>query len=161
MTVEIRSATMRDYDAICALLAQVDALHRSAQPDQFAEAVPAREKAYLQSWLDTPDKQLWVAERDNAVVGLVMFYLRQTPDVPILVPRRFIQLDTLVVDAKQQRQGIGETLMQATHQWGRERGIRDIELGVWAFNEAAMAFYRRLGYEALYHKMALKLDEMD
>jgi ribosomal protein S18 acetylase RimI-like enzyme len=158
MTVEIRSATLMDYDRICELMAQVDALHRNTHPDWFCEAQPVREKAFLQSWLDDTDKHIWVAEGNSGIAGVTMFAVRQTPDVPFMVSRTFIQIDTLVVDERQQRRGIGRTLMEAVHQWGREHLISDIELVVWAFNEAAIAFYRRLGYEMLYYRMHQKLD---
>ncbi len=158
MTVEIRPATLMDYESICNLIAQIDALHRSPHPDRFREAKPAREKAFLQAWLDDPDKHIWVAENGSGITGVVMFYVRHSPDHPIIVPRRFIQVDVLVVDEHQQRQGIGAALMEAVHQWGRAHHMHDIELAVWAFNEAAIAFYRRLGYEPLYHKMGQNLD---
>jgi GNAT superfamily N-acetyltransferase len=159
MTIEIRSATLMDYGPICNLMTQIDTSHRNTHPDRFCEAKPVREKAFLQSWLDDADKQIWVAEGSSGLAGIVMFYVRHTPDMPIIVPRRFIQVDTLVVDEHQRRKGIGAALMEAVHQWGREHHIHDIELGVWAFNEAAIAFYRHLGYEMLYHKMGQTLDE--
>jgi ribosomal protein S18 acetylase RimI-like enzyme len=158
MTVEIRPATLTDYEPICKLMAQIDALHRNTHPDRFREAQPVREKAFLQSWLDDTDKHIWVAEGNSGIAGVMMFTVRQAPDVPFLVSRTFIQLETLVVDERQQRREIGRALMEAVHQWGREHLISDIELVVWAFNEAAIAFYRHLGYEILYCRMHQKLD---
>jgi GNAT superfamily N-acetyltransferase len=158
MTVEIRPATLTDYEPICKLMAQIDALHRHTHPDRFREAQPVMEKAFLQSWLDDTDKHIWVAEGNSGIGGMMMFTVRQAPDVPIFVSRTFIQLETLVVDERQQRRGIGRAFMEAVHQWGREHLISDIELVVWAFNEAAIAFYRYLGYEMLYCRMHQKLD---
>ena len=158
MTVEIRHATLADYHPICSLIAQVDAQHRSAYPDRFRAARPVREKAVLQSWLDDTDTHIWVAEANAGIAGTVWFAVRSTPDVPIMVPRTFIHIDTLVVDEQQRRRGIGQALMKAVHQWGRKHSINEIELGVWAFNETAIDFYRHLGYEILYHKMNRNLD---
>jgi GNAT superfamily N-acetyltransferase len=158
MMVDIRPAILTDYEPICKLMAQVDALHRNAHPDRFRETQPAIGKAVLQSWIDDTDKHIWVAEGNAGIVGLMMFTVRQAPDVPIFVSRTFIQVETLVVDERQQRRGIGRALMEAVHQWGREHLISDIELVVWEFNEAAMAFYRHLGYEILHCRMHQKLD---
>lgn len=36
--------------------------------------------------------------------------------------------------------------MQAGEAWARERGLPSLSLDVWATNERALAFYRRLGY---------------
>jgi diamine N-acetyltransferase len=158
MAVEIRLATLADYEPICRLIAQVDAQHRLRHPDRFRAAQPVREKAFLQSWLDDTDKQIWVAEGNAGIGGTVWFAVCNTPDMPILVPRTFILIDTLVVDEHQRREGIGQALMEAVHQWGRNHNINEIELGVWAFNDIAIDFYRRLGYETVYHKMHRKLD---
>lgn len=158
MTVDIRPATLMDYEPICTLMAQVDALHRRTHPDRFREAQPVREKVFLQSWLDDKDKHIWVAEGNPGIAGVIMFAVRQTPDEPFLVSRTFIQVDTLVVDERHQRKGIGQALMEAVHQWGREHLISDIELVVWTFNEAAIAFYRHLGYEMLYCRIHHKLE---
>jgi RimJ/RimL family protein N-acetyltransferase len=44
------------------------------------------------------------------------------------------------------RRGIGRTLMEAAEAWGREYGVRKIELHVFPHNEPALALYEQLGY---------------
>lgn len=158
MTVEIRPATMADYEAVCGLLNQLDGQHRAAHPEQFRAAEPVREKAFFEAWLEDADKQVWVVEDQAAIAGTVWFMVRKTPDMPILVPRTFLQIDALVVDDGQRGKGIGQALMAAVDAWARGRGIRELELGVWAFNESAIRFYQRLGYAIVYHKMQRRLD---
>lgn len=159
MSVEIRSASLTDYEALCKLMSQVDTLHRVAHPDRFRAAQPAREITFIQSWLDDADKHIWVAENNSNVVGVAMFAVRHSRAMPIITPRTTIELDTLVVDEHHQRAGVGQALMEAIHQWGQKHQIDDIKLSVYAFNEAALAFYRHLGYEVLVHRMVRKLDE--
>jgi len=43
--------------------------------------------------------------------------------------------------------------MEEAHQWVLGKGATQIELIVWEFNEGAIAFYEKLGYETAYRKM--------
>ena len=49
--------------------------------------------------------------------------------------------------ADQERGGIGTLLMRSAEQWARHRGLRHLTLETGALNEAARAFYARLGYQ--------------
>jgi ribosomal protein S18 acetylase RimI-like enzyme len=55
--------------------------------------------------------------------------------------------DLAVVD-EARRTGVGRALMRAGEAWAQERGFRMLSLDVWATNERALEFYRRLGFEA-------------
>lgn len=153
MTITIRLATLDDYAAFCNLMAQIDTLHREQEPTVFREAIPARDRPFFEMWLDSRGRRLLVAEADGQVVGLVMAEVIYTPNFPILKPRTYVHVDTLVVDANAQRQGIGQALMGAVHEWAESRDIHEVQLGVWAFNQGAIAFYERLGYNPFIYRM--------
>jgi ribosomal protein S18 acetylase RimI-like enzyme len=53
----------------------------------------------------------------------------------------------LAVRTSRQRTGVGRELMKAAEQWLRERGAVKVQLMVRSDNDAAMAFYDRLGFE--------------
>jgi ribosomal protein S18 acetylase RimI-like enzyme len=42
--------------------------------------------------------------------------------------------------------GVGSALMKAGEAWARDRGFDLLSLDVWSTNDAALAFYRDLGY---------------
>jgi ribosomal protein S18 acetylase RimI-like enzyme len=52
----------------------------------------------------------------------------------------------LAVTEDARRNGIGTALMAAGEAWARDRGFDLLSLDVWSTNDAALAFYRRLGY---------------
>lgn len=54
---------------------------------------------------------------------------------------------TLSVRASHRGRGIGTRLLEAAEAFGRERGIRRLELEVFAKNENAVRLYERRGYE--------------
>ena len=48
--------------------------------------------------------------------------------------------------------------MAAVHEWARDRGALEIELGVWDFNSDATALYESLGYRSAHRTMSMRLD---
>ncbi len=159
MDTVIRQATMHDYAGMCDLFAEIDALHAGALPHIFRVARGrSRSRAYIQSILDNPEAGVFVAEQEGRIAGLIDVRLQETADAPILVPRRYAIVDTLVVRHDCQRQGIGQALMARAEQWARERGLSEIGLHVWEFNVGAIAFYERLGYVTLSRRMWRKVE---
>ena len=155
----IRPATLDDYDEICRLIAQLDKFHRDVYPQYFREAIPTRERDYLESFVVDEERDMFVAEQDGKLSGAVTVEVRNVPDIPIIRPRSYVMIDTLVVDEDSRSRGIGQALMKTAHEWGKARGIREFELGVFAFNEGAIRFYEKLGYEILRHRMVWNMPE--
>lgn len=158
MDVVIRPASPSDYEAACALFAQLDQLHARALPDLFQPIEgPARPRAYFAQILADAEGALFVAEQQGALVGLVRCSMRSAPDLPLFVPRRFASIGDLVVDAAFQGRGIGRLLTERAHQWARDLGASEVELVVWEFNAPARAFYERQGYQTVRRVMRARL----
>jgi len=56
-------------------------------------------------------------------------------------------------------QGIGHALMQQAETWAKERGITEVELSVWEFNQRALALYEKLGYRTKRRYMSKGIDK--
>lgn len=160
MRPAIRRATAADYDTLCLLFEQVDALHRQHLPRVFRQPDgPARDREYVLSLIAAEDVGLFVAVVEGRPVGLICVVLRESPAVPILVPRRYAVVDTVVVEERSRRAGIGRALMEHAAGWSAARGAESIELNVWEFNREAIAFYERLGYRTASRRMSKRLHE--
>jgi diamine N-acetyltransferase len=145
----IRPATIDDYDRVALVFDEIDRLHRQALPHIFrATAGPALDRTYFDSVLADPEAAWLVAEHDSEILGFTMVRILQAPDRPALVPRRFAEVDMLVVRADHRRAGVGRALMQHAADWATAHGLREIQLNVWEFNRGAIAFYKELGYVA-------------
>ena len=156
--VRIRAATMDDYAALCALMAEVHRLHLDQLPSLFRETEgPVCGRDYLQRLIDDERVGLFVAELDGAVVGFVNVALREAPDIPIVVPRCYAHISDVVVGQDMRRAGIGRALMDRADRWARDQGATAVELTVYEFNDGARAFYRALGYETLSRRMGRPL----
>ena len=155
---EVRPARESDYEALCPLWGQGDALHAQVRPD-FFQTVPGlpRSHGHMVELLARQKEKLLVAEMDQVIVGLVHVKLFDTPEHPLKTPRRRGYVDDIVVLQEHRRRGVGRTLMSAAAQWCREQGGAQLLLTVWAGNEQAEAFYRKLGYRPVNRVLGLEL----
>jgi len=153
-TFLIRKAAVPDLEAVYALFNQADRLHRQAHPEIFREAADPKEiKAYLRAELHDQDTAIFAAQEQGELVGVVLARLQQTSDNPLLVRRRYVSVENLVVAEEHRQRGIGQALMEQVHQWAKAQDVQAVYLTVWEFNQNAQALYRKLGYEMLHHRM--------
>lgn len=146
----VRRGMAEDYDHLGIVFAEAEVFHRQALPYIFrapAELFPSR--AFYTALIEAPDSAFFVAEEHGDLVGFVTVRMEQAPEEPILHPRRFAMVDMLAVGHDRQRAGIGRALMEAVHAWATKRGLPEVQLNVWEFNERAIGFYQALGYTTL------------
>ncbi len=155
VSIRLRPVVQDNYEAVCQIFAEGDAFHSRGRPDLFRPATPSRSCEFFESYLNTDERQLWVAENENEIIGLVEWHVVIRPEQPTMFARRFAMVDSLLVTESMQRQGIGTALMKAVHNWAREREIIEIELNVHEFNQGAITFYESLGYSTASRRMLL------
>jgi GNAT superfamily N-acetyltransferase len=158
MEFTIRRASLADYDGLCALFTEGDALHAEALPHIFRPAGgPARSQEHINGIVLAPGSVVFVAESGGRVIGMAHVHMRMAADYPIIVPRTYAHVDTLGVAEGYRRRGVGRALMKQAEQWALSHGAAEIELNVWEFNENAIEFYKNLGYETSRRTMTRRL----
>jgi len=164
MEISVRKATADDYNSLCKLFDEIDALHRDHLPHLFQKpGGAAREQDYYLGLIADENVALLVAEADEKLVGFGHTIVRDTPVFPVFVPRRYAIVEGIVVKSGFQNHGIGRILMDKMQEWATTKGATSIELNVYEFNETAISFYERLGYQTLSRKMSkeIKKDKTD
>jgi ribosomal protein S18 acetylase RimI-like enzyme len=153
MNHKIRQATVDDAHAICQLLTEGGILHAQALPTLLKIPEFSMTENFVDGLLQDEESHLWVAEANQQVVGYLHFNYREEREHPIIVPRSYITVLSLIVKEQFRQQGIGKSLMQRVHEWVKEHNVDDIELQVYEFNTPAMGFYEKLGYETISRRM--------
>jgi ribosomal protein S18 acetylase RimI-like enzyme len=159
MEISVRKATAGDYNALCELFDEIDALHRDHLPHIFQKpGGAARDPEYYAGLIADEDVALLVAEAGGRPVGFVHALVRDAPAMPIFVPRRYAIVDGILVKSGFQDHGIGGILMDKMQAWAISKGATSVELNVYEFNRPAISFYEGLGYQTLSRKMSKELN---
>ena len=86
----------------------------------------------------------YVAERDQRIVGMALFYFRySTWKGPV------VHLEDLMVEKAYRSQGIGSALYQAVLSFARKKKVRRVNWEVLDWNSPAIEFYEKSGAEVL------------
>lgn len=99
-----------------------------------------RADLFLASWQESEN---FILEADNEPIGL----LRLTEEDDSLHIR-----DVQIAEGHR-RQGAGTYLLETSHHWARERGLRELQLRVFVDNPAAR-LYLRMGYRVAGPRLA-------
>ena len=159
MKTHTRKATANDYDDLCELFNEVDALHRVNLPHIFQKPNgAARERDYYLGLVADENIGLFIVEVDEKLAGFVHVFVRDTPVIPVIIPQHYAVIDEIVVKSEFQNHGIGKMLMEKAQEWATAHGAACIELNVYEFNKNAISFYERLGYQILSQKMRKNID---
>lgn len=143
----IREATDADAESMVSVMLEIQEQHVAAMPQVFRPIESDAELATLiRAQINQDRCRVFVAERDDAIVGFVFARIGESPSLPVFVPRRFVEIDTIVVAKRAHRHGVGRALMERAQQWGKEQGANQAQLTVYEFNRGAIEFYETLGY---------------
>jgi GNAT superfamily N-acetyltransferase len=155
----IRPARPEDQGALLPLFEELDEFHRRIRPDLFRKPEgDRRESAALRDLISGPKSVLLVADSGkHDLLGLAVFVEKTRPATNIGRERRFVELDQLIVRSDVRLHGIGRSLFVAGTLWAKGRGVSDLEVVVWSFNQQAANFYRRLSFRPMVERLTMPL----
>ena len=160
MRITIREAISKDCEQLCELSQQALEFHSEAHPEVFCDqGDTAFFKDYVSGILGDENAVILCADHAGRIIGMAHVLLRESPDIPIMVRRRFAVIENVVVREGFRRKGVGTALMESAHNWALGMGVTRVELNVWAFNKEASRLYEKLGYEVISSRMARRLGE--
>ena len=144
--LHIRKAKIEDFEDIHKLMIQVHQLHVTERNDIYKDTEPI-DKNELQEELSKEETKYLVAEWENRIVGICFSKIKEISHHKMMKDRKILHIETICVDKKYKRQGIGTKLYKEISKIAIENKVDSIELMVWGFNEEAIHFYEKLGMQ--------------
>ncbi|MBF01901.1 MAG: GNAT family N-acetyltransferase [Flavobacterium sp.] len=135
----IRKGTIQDMPAVLALIKELAEFEK--EPDAVEVTVSDLER---DGFSNTPLFQTFVAEQDNAVIGVALYYYRYST-----WKGKTIHLEDLVVKEDKRGTGAGFALYSQIIQQGHKEGVKRIEWNVLDWNTHAITFYEKSGAKIL------------
>ena len=161
-TTLIRPAIAQDYESICRLFQALDEYHVRLAPRHYqAFDGPPRSRERFSALISKADHYFFVAIVGTEIVAFVNGGLGQSPPFPMFLPRTFVEVANLVVDASQRQRGIGRTLIQRVREWGEHREVDAVRLDVIGGNVLASRFYADLGFRQIRTTLEMDLHDPD
>lgn len=155
--MQIRRADKNDLDGINNLLRQVLEVHANGRSDIFKSGTKKYTDAELIDILANDNAPVYVAVKDGAVLGYAFCIYQITKNNNILQDRKVLFIDDLCVDESCRGLHIGTQLFEYVSRVAQENECDAITLNVWAFNESALKFYEKCGFEPLKFVMEKKM----
>ena len=155
MKLTIRRAVMDDRIRIMPLQKEIAALHHAGRPDLFRTEAHYYSEDEFFARLTNPDHHIFLAEADGIIDGYVFASVKHVRNHPTYMDFDTFYIDDLCVAESYRRHGIASALFERCITQVREAGCHSIELGVYCFNEDAIAFYRNMGMKPVMQRMEL------
>jgi ribosomal protein S18 acetylase RimI-like enzyme len=161
-TGQVRRAHPHDYYSVLALLTYIHDQHVAAAPAFFKPSSPdLLTREVYAGWLADPDRTILLVEDEEQAVGFAHLVHTRRPETPYSYAQEYLVIDQFGVRYDHQRLGYGRHLMEEIVALASARGLRRLELSVWAFNAGAVAFYERCGFKTYLHRMEMLLPPRD
>lgn len=160
-----RLATEEDIAQLQTLYEEFHLFHVVGVPDRLRLSQKTEDNANepnelesgLRAIIAREDAVLFVLEIDAKLIGFAEVYLRQDEEHPVTVAHRYGYLQSLMVSAPYRKQGLGEALLHAVHQWTQEKGATEVRLDAWEFVAGPVPFYEKYGYRTLKRTMVVDI----
>ena len=144
--MNIRNADLRDIPGMIELLKQVGQVHHEIRPDIFRAGAQKYDEAALAEILSDPMRPIFVAVEEDKVLGYCFCQVQVTEKNPVLNDRYCLYIDDLCVLEGCRGKHIGSALYNEVVRYAKMRKCDAITLNVWEGNDAAKAFYEKMGF---------------
>lgn len=150
--MEIRKAEQKDNKDLVALLKQLDDYHFESIPNTFKKLTDEDRIYYINEWVDKPNKYFMIAQVDSRVVGLITAEVANIENHDLMLDKKYMKIERVVVDSKYRRQGIATKLLEHIEKISIKLELDFIDIGVWDFNPAKKV-YEKFGFKTTLHKL--------
>ena len=144
--MNIRKAEKSDIPQIAELLKEVQSLHARLRPDLFIEGARKYSDEQLAEILEDDLRPVFLCVDGEQLLGYIFCIIEQL-GAPSHPPIKTLYIDDLCVHSTARRNRIGSILFEYARAYAKVTGCYNLTLNVWAGNESAEKFYRKMGMQ--------------
>ena len=160
MDIKIRNAEEADRERIRSLQEEIAELHHKGRPDLFKAEARCFTKEEFANRLNDPNHTVLIAETDTGeVVGYAFAWVIFYRNHSTFIDFDCFYIDDICVSKDFRRNGIGKMLFERCRQTAEEKNCKIMDLGVYAFNKEAVAFYKKCGMTERILRMEYRLED--
>lgn len=135
MSLKLRKAIKTDMESVLILIKELATFEK--EPDAVEVTV---DELIKDGFGKKPAFEVFVAELDNEIVGMALFYQRYST-----WKGKTIHLEDLIVKQSLRGKGIGNALYTKTLKYAYDLGVKRVEWAVLDWNTIAIDFYKSTG----------------
>ena len=140
--IEIVQPKIENQVEINNLAKQVHKLYVNWNSDMFLDVEQVIPIERLEKLLKT--ESIYIARLENKIVGYIIIDIKEK-DNGFMRYRKILSIDTLCIDEKFRRQGIGTKMLEFAKRLGKEKNCTDMHLTVNPNNKNAIKVYENFG----------------
>ena len=142
----VRRAKTEDIPAIISLLHQVNMVHHHLRPDLFKPHTTKYNEQEVEALIADELTPIFIYD-EGGVLGYAFCQVQEVRGDRLLQDGKTLYIDDICVDESARGRHIGKALFDFVSEYARSARCRSLTLNVWAGNDAAMAFYQRMGMQ--------------
>lgn len=136
----IRKADKNDIDKnLLKLYIDGFYMHYNQRKDIFDNKETEDLKNNLIDMLENPNEVLFVIEKNGNIIGYAAVQIKDKTT-------KSIWIDEIIIDNNYRNTGYGKHLIDEILKFAKENKCQRIELNCWSFNDGALKFYDKLGF---------------
>ena len=136
----IRKASNKDLnDNFFDLCYEGFLFHYEHRKDIFKKISKEELKKHILEQIEKDNLQILLLIEDNNLIGYLSYEIKQKVT-------KSLWIDEFIIKEEYRHNGYGTKLMEKVKEISKEEKVDRIEFNCWSFNENALKFYRKLGY---------------
>lgn len=143
----IRFGRHNDIEKVNAIRQEVSALHANGEPENFKPGFSSEMAEYVGEFIDSDTKKLLVCEENGVICAYAMIEFVRKPETVYRYEQRYVDVKELGTLQIKQGKGYGKMILTEIKAITKQMGFSRVELNMWSFNNKALAFYEKMGFE--------------
>ncbi|PWI34212.1 N-acetyltransferase [Vibrio albus] len=154
--IQIRSAVFDDLDELNDMMFALHDYHHKSCPEHFKTAEEIEQEKSIARYLDIPECLVYVAVEEKRVIGFITGHFCELVST-VSKPVEMGSIDELYVLPEKRNSDIAGKLFRKLEQTFDDYGVQQIFVEVWDFNQGAVHFYNKMGFNQHIHWMRKSL----